>query len=372
MKLAALLVCCACWCAGCSFQSAAVLKEDAWHLLQQELAEMAELAVATDGHAEPAGFILKVRAGGKTIFSHKTGLASADPVALIDEDTVFELASLSKVFTALAVMQLQEQGLLALDQDLGFYVPGLPKSWRGLTVHHLLSHQSGLPDLLNHFPRSRLDGMDVEGLKAYFMAQPTLLFRPGTEAVYSNTNYIFLAELVANISGKNFAQYLHTHVFEPAGMASSSVLAPVLRDVPNRPALPFAKNSKIHGIDYAMLGAINQKSSIQDLENFLEALLSHRLVQRKTLEHMLTPHVVFQDGKRYGYGWYIGQLGGWLAMSTQLPAAGAGHSGRLGAYRTALYFNRARDFQLIMLSNGGARTEKWLVNFLKKTRDRLE
>lgn len=361
------LLCCLAWLTGCAHLASDVFQIQRLQQLQSELA----LISKTGDSPVPSGYVLKVHAQGRLVYSHQVGFASTDMAELIHEETVFELASLSKIFTAVAVMQLQEQGLLDLDQDLNRYLPDLSKAWQGLTVHHLLSHQSGLPDLINRWPRKRLDKMGFEALKAHFLQEPKLQFVPGSQASYSNTNYIFLAELVARVSGKDFGQYLQTHVFEPAGMASSSVFSPWHRpDV--RQALSYAQDTKIHGIDYAVLGAINQKSSIKDLDRFLQALLQNKLIRAETLDHMMKPHAVFEDGKRYGYGWFIGQLGGWSAISTTVPAAGVGHTGRLGAYRTAMYFNRERQFQLLMLSNGGQRTEKLMVEFLQKTRDLLE
>jgi D-alanyl-D-alanine carboxypeptidase len=318
-----------------------------------------------------AGYTVRVRARGKLVFAKDAGLASSDLHIPIDDQTIFELASLSKSFTALAVMQLQERGLIDLAKPLVRYMPDIPKSWGAITVHHLLSHQSGLPDGLNLWPRRQLNALDFKAMMKRLTAQPKLDFEPGRHAAYSNINYMLLAHLVEVVSGEPFAEYLKTKVFEPAGMKSSSLLRSAPEQVMQQ-ALSYAEGLKIHGIDYALTGAINQKSSMEDLEKFVQALLTHRLVRAKTLDLMMMPHAVFEDGKRYGYGWYIGQLGGWVPLSTSQPAAAAGHTGRLGAYRSALYFNRERDFQFIMLSNGGSSTELLLAEFLKITRDALE
>jgi CubicO group peptidase (beta-lactamase class C family) len=358
---------CALLLSGCAGLQGGALQTHQLQQLQTELDEIAKDA----GHTARSGYVLKVRARGELVYSQQVGLASVAPNEWIDEQTTFELASLSKIFTAVAVLQLHELGWLALDQDLHHYLPNLPAEWKGMTAHHLLSHQSGLPDLINQWPRQRLDGLDAKAVLSHFQQEPQLEFAPGTQAAYSNTNYVLLAELVARVSGEDFADYLRQHVFMPADMVSSKVSIAPPQPSPNL-ALPYADVGKIHGIDYAVVGAINQKSAMVDLENFVQALLQNKLIQAQTLDLMLKPHAVFADGKRYGYGWYIGSLGGWASMSTAAPAAAVGHTGRLGAYRSALYVNRARQFQLIMLSNGGPRTEKLMVNFLQKTRDLLE
>lgn len=367
-----------CWAVGWLVLASLLLPACAW--VPQRPADAQQHATLTTALSQIAesvdlsespGYALRISSQGQMLFAKDTGLASSDLRIPIDGQTIFELASLSKSFTALAVMQLHERGLIELEQPLAHYLPDLPKEWGAITVHHLLSHQSGLPDWLNQWPRSRLHGLDFKALMQHLTEQPQLDFEPGRQAAYSNINYMLLAQLVEEVSGQAFPDYLKTHVFDPAHMRSSSVLGFAAEQVMQQ-ALSYADVAKIHGIDYALVGAISQKSSMGDMENFMRALLSHRLVKPETLDLMMTPHALFEDGKRYGYGWYIGQLGGWASLSTTQPAVGAGHTGRLGAYRTALYFNRQRDFQFIMLSNGGASTENLLAQFLKKTRDALE
>lgn len=351
----------------------------AWEPLRRADAQrQADLKLALEKVADSVdlsdspGYALRVHSQGQRLFAKDAGLASSDLVIPIDGQTIFELASLSKSFTAVAVMQLQEQGLIDLDQPLLHYVKGLPKDWAGITVHHLLSHQTGLPDPINQWPRSRLHALDFKALLAHWSEeQPSPDFEPGRQAAYSNINYMLLAQLVEAVSGQSLDGYLKVHVFEPAGMRSSSVLRFAPEQVMQQ-ALSYADGVKIHGIEYALTGAIGQKSSVEDLEKFVQALLGHRLVRAQTLDLMMKPHAVFEDGKRYGYGWYIGRLGAWTPLSSVRPAAGAGHTGRLGAYRTALYFNRERDFHFIMLSNGGSSTETLLSEFLRLTREALE
>lgn len=354
-------------CVGCATGVVSKGQDPNLSGLKSALHDMAKANPAS----ELSGYALRVFARGQRVYSHDAGYAGAGFASRIQENTVFELASLSKIFTALAVMQLQERGLINLHSPVKQYLQGLPQAWHSMTVHHLLTHQSGLPDVMNLWSRRRINGLDFQVLMAYFEQNTRLQFEPGTRAAYSNTNYIFLAELIAQVSGQDFEDYLKRHVFEPAGMLSSSVKPD--RSMPAaQQTLPYAEPARMHEGEYALLGAINQKSSVKDLENFLTALLQHKLVRADTLDAMMVPYVVFEDGKRYGYGWYIGQLGGWAAMSSTEPAAGVGHTGRLGAYRSAVYFNRKRDFQFIMLSNGGVRTEKLLVDFLGKTRAALE
>lgn len=365
-RFLAMLVCVLA-CTGCASVSQMAGLSSKGPALHHELAAIVKAVPST----ELSGYALRVYSQGQLVYSHDEGYAGAGYSRLIQEDTPFELASLSKVFTALAVMQLQERGLIGLNEPLGTYLLGLPSAWRAVTVHHLLSHQSGLPDLMNQWSRRRVNGLDFKALMAYFEQNEQLQFAPGSQAAYSNTNYIFLAELVAQVSGQDFGDYLQRHVFGPAGMLDSSVWSGYASNWFLQ-ALPYAENKKIHEAEYSLIGAINQKSSAKDIEKFLTALLSHQLLRSESLDKMMQPHAVFKDGKRYGYGWYIGQLGGWAGMSSTKPAAGVGHTGRLGAYRTALYFNRERNFQLVMLSNGGIRTEKLLVDFLHKTRTMLE
>lgn len=144
--------------------------------LKTALIQAAEAVDVSDA----AGYTVRVHAQGQLLFAKDAGLASLDLRLPIDVQTVFELASLSKSFTAVAVMQLQERGLIELEQPLSHYLPDVPKDWGAITVYQLLSHQSGLPDGLNQGPRSRLHALDFKALMQYVGAQSKLDFEPGS------------------------------------------------------------------------------------------------------------------------------------------------------------------------------------------------
>jgi CubicO group peptidase (beta-lactamase class C family) len=140
----------------------------------------------------------------------------------ITPDTFFELASLSKQFTAAAVLKLVSEGKLSLQDTLRYFFPKLP--YQNITVHHLLSHTSGLPEYFslksNCYDTSKL--LTNNGLiNVLIKHRPKMLFLPGTQYKYINTNYALLAAIVAQVSGTKFETYVRENLFLPAGMSNS-------------------------------------------------------------------------------------------------------------------------------------------------------
>jgi CubicO group peptidase (beta-lactamase class C family) len=318
-------------------------------------------ATAHQGHA------LRIVKGRETVFEHFHGDVRLGSGMPIDAHSIFEVASLSKMVTALAIMQLDERGLLRMDQPLGLTTSDWPPAWADITIHQLLTHQSGIVDVINRWPRRSLHQLDIHALKGLLRDDERLVFPAGTQAQYINTNYMVLADIVAQVSDQSFEDYLAEHIFLPAQMRSSSVrqLAPNLQDDVVR---GYGTDLRIHGIDYQLTGAIGQKSSLQDVHHFLDALTSGQLVSARHLQRMMTPHVRFSDGQYYGYGLYIGRLGGLWGRAQDVPGRGAGHTGRLGPFRSACYFNIQTKFGFIMLCNGGQEAEQLMMKLMDKAR----
>jgi len=321
--------------------------------------------------AKGAGLSISIHQNGQSIYQHHSGWANALQAQRVTADTPFELASVAKPFTALAVLQLVERGDVKLQDPVTRFLPQLPLAWSTVSLHHLLAHQSGIPDLLNEWPPKAWDHLTVAQLMAYFQKNPRLKFTPGQRGDYSNTNYILLAEVVKRATGQRWDAYLRDHIFEPLNMRSSFALD--VEDALRQPyALHFAVSESIDGVHYELPGAVGQKSSAHDLHQFVQGLIQRRLIRPQTFELMTQVHTTFDDGRLYGYGWYVTQpelrsLWPWVTGGWAL-----GHTGRLGAYRTALYFDRRNDWDLVVLGNGGKLTEELMRKVVALTRQHLE
>ena len=303
--------------------------------------------------ATSAGLSILVVKDGKHVYQRSKGLARLDGQVPLSERTVFELASLSKPITAIAIMQLRETGVLALQDSVLKWLPELPPSWGGVTIHHLLSQQSGVPDYMTGIPvgmAAMLDGFDSASLFRMFAANSSLQFAPGSRAEYTNSNYVLLGEIVARASGMAYGPYLKAHVFQPAGMQSTYVF-----DDADRPpvslALNFGTSSKTYGFTLATHGPTGIFSSTADMGLLVDALLAGKLVSTDSLALMTRPQSAYRVfDAAYGYGFFV--LPGSQSLSM------FAHSGDLDGYRNRLRINQERGVYYVILSNGGDATEK--------------
>jgi D-alanyl-D-alanine carboxypeptidase len=171
---------------------------------------------------EPGAAVLVSR-GGTVILKKGYGLASIQPEVPVTPDTVFRLASVTKMFTATAVLMLAEKNQLALDDPVTKILPACPAAWQPITVRHLLSHTAGLADYLDR-PDSvawARHEYTVQDLIDAFKDRPAA-FAPGRKNIYSNSNYVLLGAIIEKISGVSFGHFVETNLFAPLGMASTS------------------------------------------------------------------------------------------------------------------------------------------------------
>ena len=311
------------------------------------------LAAAVDGvlarQQDPRapGVSVVVVKDGKVVLRRAKGMADLGKQIAIDAHTVFEVGSLSKALTAIAAMQLVERGKLSLHDSILTWLPELPAGWQGVTVHHLLSQQSGIADITHVAAKqfAAFDGMSNAGLIERYKTADGLKFAPGSQAEYANTNYILLAEVIGRASGQGYGAYLHEHVFAPAGMQSSFLhgeAAPASVKV----ALNFARSAHTYGIDVATLGATGVISSATDMAGLLEALLAGRLVSIASLRTMTQAQ---SSGAvlnaRYGYGFFV--------VPGMAPLTMFAHTGELDGYRAYLRVNVSKGVYYVVLTNGG-------------------
>lgn len=310
--------------------------------------------LARQAHGAP-GLSVAVLKDGFPIYISSSGMANLGAGTAIDAHTVFPLFSITKPLTAIAIMQLHERKLLALDTPLARLLPDLPVKWGEVTVHQLLSHQSGIPNYLWGVKRAavlKLDGVGNEALLQSFAPDSALEFTPGTRAAYCNTNYLLLAQIIARVSGRSYGQYMREHIFAPLGMHDSHV-AGEAPPQPAKAALNYARSSKVIGIDFATVGAMGVYSSAADMGLLLQGLRSGRLVSAASLAAMTrpqSPHPITAKGEFYGYGWYL--------LRGAEPLSMFAHSGGGDGFRNAIRINHARGIAYVILSNGGAATEK--------------
>ena len=163
---------------------------------------------------------------GRLVTQRAVGLANVELGVKATPHQVFELGSISKQFTAWAILMLQEEGKLALDAPVGRYLTDLPEAWGAPTLHRLMTHTSGLPDLEDAFTYGvyRETPSDA-GFQKRLLALP-IDFQPGEKWSYSNTNYWLLARVIEKLSGQSYADFMQQRIFTPLGMKSTRSALP--------------------------------------------------------------------------------------------------------------------------------------------------
>ncbi len=273
-----------------------------------------------------------VAKGDKNFYKKAFGYENIETKTPLTTASSFNLASVSKQFTAMAIMMLAEQKKLHYDDPITRHIPGL--SCEDVTIRHLLHHTSGLPDiyrlLRQDWDKSKIAGND--DLIALFKERKIKpAFKPGSRFKYSNTGYILLASIVGKVSGKPFDVFMKERIFQPLGMRNSFVYHLKMKAPPAKWAFGFYwqegqayPNEQIY-CD-GMVGDGNIFSSVEDLFIWDQALFTEKLVKKSTLDQAFTPGKLTNgDSTGYGFGWYIlnGGLqvahgGGWVGFRTHI------------------------------------------------------
>ena len=284
---------------------------------------------------------------GKSIFTKGYGLADLETKTTITPNTNFRLASVSKQFTAMCVLKLAEQRKLRLDERLTDFFPEFPAYGRDITVKHLLTHTSGLPDYEDLVPEGTTIPLLDQDVLRILMQQDKTYFTPGAQYRYSNTAYAFLAQIVEIRSGQTFARFIKENIFAPLTMTNSLAYEAGLSVVPNRAfGHTWATNAwqrTDQSLTSSVLGDGGIYASVTDLAKWDAALYKDTLVIESTLRAAFTPQTpTDRPGRSYGFGWYLTEHRGVKQNY---------HSGESRGFRTRLARFPEKKFTVIILAN---------------------
>jgi CubicO group peptidase (beta-lactamase class C family) len=258
------------------------------------------------------GLALAVVQRGQVIKLAGHGLASVELDAPVTPDTVFELASVTKQFTAAAVMKLVEDGKVALDEPVSKYLSGTPPTWQAITIRHLLTHTAGLPKLSDGFAALWKNGvkMNYTTEQAFDAAtKDAMSFGPGDGWQYSDVGYFLLGMVIERVSGQRYAAFLANHFFIPLGMTSTSVIDQ-WAVVPHRAPGYTLRNGQLsrirRDVQFGLASHYGVLSSVRDLVKWEAALDTASVLSGPSLAVMWT-QVTLNDGSRrpYGFGWFV-------------------------------------------------------------------
>jgi CubicO group peptidase (beta-lactamase class C family) len=303
---------------------------------------------ASRGAAEKFSGALLVARGREVLMRSAQGLADRDAKQENRIDTRFRIASVTKMFTAVAVLRLVQRGKIGLDDPVGKYVPEIAgRPLARATIHQLLTHTSGAGDIFG--PRYTLQHQELRTLADYvkmFAGEPPAA-PPGRRYLYSNLGYLLLGRLIECVTGDPYHDHVRAVIFDPAGMThtglepeDSAVQRAVIYE---RPAGTRQWVDARYALDYRGTSAGNAYSTVDDLHRFVLALRAHRLLDRKHTRLMLDPKREVWKGNDYGYGAMI--------QSYEWTGRWIGHAGGHPGVDAQLWFSPDTGYVVVALSN---------------------
>lgn len=315
-------------------------------------------------HTNGPGFAVAVVSKGRVIYLQGFGMADVEKKIPITPDTLFDLASVSKQFCAVSILQLAEKGLVSLDDPMTKYFPDFPEYASHITVRNLLNHTSGLVDYMDllvdtgkieeyegrpsSLPPAKYEPTAAE-VVSLLSAQKKPLFAAGEKWEYSNSAYVVLGQLVEKVSGMRYAEYLKQNIFGPAGMSRTLLYDERKQAFTNR-ARSYREGRTprtYEEMDYTALNLIygdgNVNSTVTDMAKWLLALSSGKMLQPASFQELLKP-ASLNNGTNTGYslGFYSGSVMGLQRIS---------HTGGWVGFRNAMIFFPTEELGVVLLSN---------------------
>lgn len=291
--------------------------------------ELSELSTKKGNIGVAAGYSID----GEIKWSNAVGHACLDDSTPFTPSTSTRIASISKSFTAVAIMQLHEKNQLNLDTLIQVYLPDFPIKEQGeITIRQLLAHTSGVSQYLNDKEiESTTDYASLQDAVNVFKDRP-LLFKPGTQYYYTTYGYVILGRIIEAVSGLNYGDYMQVNIFEPSGMTQTGIETPGMnsddRSCIYHKGRRRTTEAKYNNLSNRVPGG-GFYSTLEDVIKFGKAVLEGKLIQESTFRSMLQSQPVEYDGNKYGLGWYfygpaptenvvIGHSGGQTGCTSQL------------------------------------------------------
>jgi CubicO group peptidase (beta-lactamase class C family) len=298
---------------------------------------------------------------GNIIFEKSYGLADELSKTKLNDSTIFELASVSKQFTAMGIVQLEKEGKISYDEYIVKYVPEL-EEYKEITIKNLLNHTGGLPDYMEladtNWDKTNIATND-DMIKMFQQVKPKKLFEPNEKWSYSNTGYLILATIIERASGQEFGNYLNDKIFSPLDMKNTFVyrrrFAPtkidnyangyIYSDSLKRKILPdeIGKSFYVVYLD-GIVGDGMVNSNLRDMLKWDRALYTDKLMNDQDRELIFSSSVT-KDSSQTDYGF------GWMIDNNKTYGKIASHSGGWAGYISYIERDIDNDKTIIILQN---------------------
>lgn len=310
-------------------------------------ADLDQVCAEAVGIHEP-GVAVLIAKGDQVLYRSARGMSDMELGVPMAPDHVFRIGSITKQFTAVAILQLMEQGRLKLEDDITVHIPEYPTHGKRITVEMLLDHSSGIRSYTGmeefHSATQRKD-VRPEEIMAFFMNEP-LDFEPGTRWSYSNSGYVLLGIIIERITGRSYGEHIEAEIFAKLGMARSSygrddVLIPG-RAKGYGPANDGFRNASFLSLTWPY-AAGSLFSTVDDLHAWNTALFSGRLLKPETLKRAHTEKLIPGFGPtRYGLGWQLANVQGVPSIE---------HGGGINGFVTHALYLPSEALYVVVLSN---------------------
>jgi CubicO group peptidase (beta-lactamase class C family) len=310
------------------------------------------------------GIAILISQNGQVIYRNAFGYADIENNVKMSSDMRFKIGSITKQFTGVAILKLQEEGKLSVEDKLSKYIPDFPRG-NEVTIHHLLTHTSGIHSYTNSpdFLAKVLKPISEDDLVTALKKEP-YDFNPGESFLYNNTAFVLLGYIIHKASGVEYGDYLKKTFFEPLGMTNTGYSASGLK-IDNlatgydRLGAGYVP-SPVWDLSWAG-GAGALYSTIDDLQKWNEALFNGKILQEKSLKAGFTS-VVLNNGQlppqgEYGYGWFINDFRGLRRIA---------HGGGLAGYISELTRYPSENMTVVMLTNMSPPEQNMDPNILSK------
>lgn len=295
---------------------------------------------------EPGATALVAR-NGQIIYNKAFGMADLELNIPMQTDHIFRIGSITKQFTAIAILQLMERGKLDLQDEITKFIPDYPVQGNKITIEHLLTHTSGIKSytgMPDYGEKMSKDMTPVEMID-YFKNEP-MEFAPGTAFRYNNSGYFLLGYIIEKISGKTYSEYLEENIFKPLGM-THSMYGNDRTIIKNRAG---AYSMGDQGFVNAQAVSMTQPysagsilSTVEDMYQWHQAVQAYQLVKKESLDKAFSRYQL-TDGKKtdYGYGWFLGYV-------QESPAIE--HGGAIPGFNTMAIYLPEEDVFVAVFAN---------------------
>lgn len=299
------------------------------------------------------GLQLAIVKNGKIIKTGNYGLANVQDSIPVSNNTVFTINSITKAFTGVAIMQLAEAGKLSLSSPVSTYLASLPENWKAVTIQQLLSHTSGIPDIIDEEESILISPYGEQASWKQVLALP-MDFKPGERFSYNQTNYLLLGRIIDTLSGMPFTEYIIKEQLQKAGMTKtiSAGFGATKAVIPHAAGGYTYSKGKLNNMFFSfppsLQTAAGMSSTATEMADWVIALQNNRFLKEKTNMISLFTPAKLNNGKTGGFSSLLnGYAAGWpIVARPEHPAAAA-----VGGGRSAVFVYPEDDLSIIVLTN---------------------